>query len=89
MNRRDDNRTAMQGGSLGADAILDRGTGRRDKLGEVARVSDFKPVAFEGVAADSRVGRSPATSSSGHKPIWAERRRTEVECNRAMANRGG
>jgi hypothetical protein len=35
------------------------------KLGEVARVSDFKPESFVGVGADSGVGSSPVTSLSG------------------------
>ena len=32
------------------------------KLGDVARVSDFKPVGFVGVAADSGVGSSPVAA---------------------------
>ena len=62
MSQRDDNRTAMQSSSLGENVIRDRGRGRREKLGEVARGSDFKPDGFAGVAADSGVGRSPVAA---------------------------
>jgi hypothetical protein len=41
--------------SLAEEVIWDRGRGRGDKLGEVARVSDLKPEGFAGVAADSEV----------------------------------
>lgn len=35
------------------------------KVGEVARVSDFKPGWFVGVAADSGGGRSPVAADMG------------------------
>jgi hypothetical protein len=54
VSRRDDNRTAMQGSSLGKDTIW--GREEEIKLGEVVRVSDFKPRGFVGVDGDSGVG---------------------------------
>jgi hypothetical protein len=60
MSGRNDNRTAMQGSGF---REIPSEAGEVDiKLGEVARVSDFKPAGFVGVAVDSGVGSSPAVA---------------------------